>query len=303
MPNSRKRVSENKHVEHIIPIRMEEDDSIIINDQNLVEEKANEKTLNLSKDCLVSSMNNQYTPSDDSVEVNKENSLKTKCLPNYNAPEKIIIVFDRAKDEDQSSFEIKSDKYTPTDMLKRGLKFFLYNKKIINHKHEYALIVLNENKASWQLDFTNDVQDILLEIEQCTECVPEDMFDMNSVFDLISKHTCYPVSKENIIPPFSIVRTLFLYNRSYTIPALQFTETVEELLLSPFYFFDVLMTHEEPSASNYCERIFNILQTYDKKGTGYFFPVSRNAMELHVAMGKLLSHPLQRPAQSSAKYN
>jgi hypothetical protein len=100
-----------------------------------------------------------------------------------------------------------------------------------------------------------------------------------------------------------VVRTILLYGRSYTLPKLDESEKVRELLDSPYFTLDVLMTHEPVDDDNNCNKIFNVLQNLDQKGFAYFFSVARDTKTLHDSVGKLLGHPLQRPIQQLADYS
>lgn len=239
-------------------------------------------------------------------EETSDEEVKSDNLPSYGVPEKIIIVYDRAQDEQFTHFELKTGKmFAPAIMIKHSLNIFLRNKNAINQNHEYALMILNENGVSWIQDFTTEIQNIIDRLEDIPECDAEDVFDLNSVFEAISSNVkLYDTSNinEGVPPPYTI-RTLFLYSRSYTIPTLKRTKEISELLDFPYFIFDVCMTHEPPSSSNHSNKIFEILQNIDKKGLSYYFSVHRCPIKLYIAMAKLLSHPLQRPSQSRAKYS
>lgn len=239
-----------------------------------------------------------------STEQDAEIKIPEPILPPYNVPEKIIIILDRAEDEISTFFELgNGNKVKPLDMLKDSLKFFINCKNAIDVKHEFALITLNENSATWVHDFTNNVKSIIKELDDIGECETEDIFDITSVFDLINKKVEIPTLKADlIIPPPFVVRAAFLYNRSITMPQIELTQEINSILTSPYFTFDIVMTHEIPDSSNKCNLIFKKLQQLDTKGLAYFFPVSRSATLLHTAIAKLLSHPLQRCAQKDANY-
>ncbi|KAF5285421.1 hypothetical protein FQA39_LY16675 [Lamprigera yunnana] len=234
-------------------------------------------------------------------------TIGEESLLSYNIPEKIIIILDRANDDNCTYFETSSGKkYSPLFMLHHALKIFLHNKAFINSQHEFALMQLNEHTATWVHDFTSSVQDILTSIRNITDlpCEPEDVFDLTKLFELISeKLDLNQLSFSTSIPPSYVVRTIFFYGRSYSLPELRQTTEVEKLFSSPYFTVDVIMTHEPPDSSNYCDQIFKSLQKIDMKGSSYTFSVSRNASELHCAMAKILSHPLQRPHQINANYD
>lgn len=232
----------------------------------------------------------------------KGNDVALQSVPPFNVPCKIIIVFDRARDEMFTHLNYRGESYTPTTMLQRALGIFLQNKNFINSKHEYALMLLNENIATWSVNFTKNVSEIEDKLEELEECQTEDVFNMNSVFDTIMNHVSLPKTDHILQPPAYVVHTIFLYNRSYTLPECEMTETLQSYLKSPYFTFDVLITHEIPEANNYCQKIIDILHNYDRKEKCYFFPVARDAELLHYSMAKFMCHPLQRPKQDFNEY-
>lgn len=217
---------------------------------------------------------------------------------NINVPEKIILVIDRAQDEHYTNFIAKNIKYTPMTMLRKCLHLFVKLKININKNHEFAIVLLNENNASWHMNFTSDLRKIDHAIGTITQCEVEDTFDTSLIFEEIIPNIKLP--DETIAPPY-IIRTVLFYGRSYTIPEINFTEDIQALLDHPFFIFDVLMTHEPIDKSNHCSKIFKCLQNIDKKGISYFFPVGRNTLRLHNSVAKLLGHGLQRPLQKLQK--
>lgn len=315
MSGTSRKQRQKKNNERIIPIQIEKDDP---KPENIIETVNNEEKItnavtigslspstDISEDDLVLVDKLELSESiDNGVEAEDIIKIPVRMLPSYNVPEKIVIILDRAEDEVSTFFELNNgSKLKPLDMLKDALKFFLNNKNAIDNKHEFALVTLNENSASWAHDFTSNVQNIIQELNDVEECETEDIFDMGTVFDLINKNVTVPTPKADlIIPPPFVVRAIFLYNRSITMPQIKLTEEISDLLTSPYFTFDVTMTHEIPDSSNKCNLIFKELQQLDTKGFAFFFPVSRSPSLLYVAMAKLLSHPLQRCAQKDANY-
>lgn len=257
---------------------------------------------------------NNLNPNHNGIKVEKDSeevivpfipvTVPERTLPSFNIQEKIIIVLDSALDEVSTSFEMKNGKkHSPLDMLRHSLEIFLHNKSFINKNHQYALVILGGNAAYWMHDFTNSIKNIISAMASVTECEPEDIFNLNSLFDLIKSNILLEPSEDNLhLPPTVIYRTILTYGRSYSIPQLEQTPSITELLRSPYFTVDVVMTHENADTANHCERIFKALQEIDLKGTGYAFSVARNACDLHNAMAKVLSHPLQRPRQPEADY-
>lgn len=225
-------------------------------------------------------------------------------VPAYNVPEKIVIAVDIAQDELFSNFQLSNgNSCKPLSMLKRAIRMFLYNKQSIDTTHEYALVVLNENTSSWVLDFTSDVKQFLVELDEIVECSAEDIFNLNSLFDVIAEHVAIPFEGQEIsTPPPYIIRVILFYGRSYTLPEIDRNEAAM-ILNSPYFTLDVLMTHEPPSTNNHCVKILKTLQRLDTKGLSYFFAVARNPNLLLTSTAKLLPHPLQRPIQTQANYS
>lgn len=251
--------------------------------------------------------NNDDTISESPVEEEEnaeEVQLPKRSVLPYNVPEKIILVLDTALDENFTEFQLADNaSCTSLTILIRGIEMFLCNKSAIDQRHQYAVMILNDNTVKWVVNFTSDIDKILKELNNLNECSTEDIFDLNQVFNLIHDHVMLePVNEEMKVPPAYIVRTVLFYARSYTVPQLTRTQEVESLLSSPYFSFDILMVHEPPSTDNNCTKIANILQEIDCKGFSYFFSVTRSRSDLFVAMAKLLAHPLQRPVQSVAKY-
>lgn len=282
------------------------DDSQLIEGSQSIQNQDEQETAEESDEKL---QNNKLSSDEESDDTSSEVpftpiNIPERTLPAFNIPENIIIALDPTYDDHCSHFEVTcGKKYSPLYMVKHALEVFLHNKHFINKNHQYALVVLNENSATWVHNFTNSVRDIISTIEAVKECEPEDIFNLNSLFDIVNCNIVLPATKTDIlIPPTTTYRTILLYGRSYSIPEIEYSGSISELLQSPYFTVDVVMTHEPPSSANHCTKIFKTLQEINTDRFGYSFAVARNARNLHVAMAKLLSHPLQRPHQLSAKY-
>lgn len=291
--------------EHIIPITMEEDNEETSppsdSEQKLAKPmeqlsiKTNKPTVQV-KTIQKTNMHDEYLREFDVFE-----DRQKYTLPNANIPEKLILVIDRAQDENFTPFIANNSKFTPLSMLKRAIHLFIKLKHTINKYNEFAVITLNENNAKWILNFTTDMRKLKDVLNKIDKCEVEDTFNLNSLFDEINENISMPEVVRPEIPPSYIVRTVIFYGRSYTIPKIQLNECVENLLENPYFICDVLITHEPVESSNYCNKIFNVLQELDKKGLAYFFPVCRDSRRLHNCAAKLLAHPLQRPIQKLQK--
>ncbi|KAJ8921888.1 hypothetical protein NQ315_008521 [Exocentrus adspersus] len=292
--------------ERIIPIVMEDDskdedpssdtEQKIEKPMEQLSIKSNKPTVQV-KPMPKSNMQEEYLREFDVFEDRRQFTL-----PIANVPEKLVLVIDRAQDENFTPFILNNSKFTPLSMLKRAVHMFIKLKNTINKHNEFAIIVLNENNAKLLLHFTSDMRKLKDAVNKISKCEVEDTFNLNSLFDEIRANIVMPdpTVKEEI-PPSHIVRTVIFYGRSYTIPKFEPSERIQRLLKNPYFICDVLITHEPVEASNYCKKIFNALQSIDKNGLAYFFPVCRDTRRLHNCAAKLLGHPLQRPIQKLQK--
>ncbi|CAG9764556.1 unnamed protein product [Ceutorhynchus assimilis] len=226
--------------------------------------------------------------------------MQEYSLPNSDTLEKIILVIDSAQDENYTPFIASNQKYTPLSMIKRAVSIMIKLKLGINPHHEFAIIVMKKNDADLLFEFSNDYKRLIDCLNRISECETEDIFDLNTVFHKLEDIPLPKPLAPGLPPPYNI-RIIFFYGRSFTMPQITMNEKVEALFKNPYFFCDVLMTHEVIEASNNCQKIFNVFQNLDKKGTGYFFPVGRDARRMHKCTGRLVAHPLQRPIQKLIK--
>ncbi|PZC85508.1 hypothetical protein B5X24_HaOG216616 [Helicoverpa armigera] len=227
-------------------------------------------------------------------------------VPNINVPEKIIFCLDVCYDNNKSLYRLgDGSTFTPINMMKRVLDFFLHSKSAINKKTEYAIVVLKDTEASWVLNFTSHVKDVVNAIDYINpeECTSE-TFDFKKLFQLIKQKVEIPEYKEGdcILPPSYVVRMIVMYGRSSCIPAIPQDDAYFIFLKKQLYFYiDILLAHEEDCALYKCEEIYDALQDLDN-GYSYVYEVSRNATKIHDCIAKLLAHPLQRPLQKNTDY-
>jgi hypothetical protein len=254
-------------------------------------------------------MNDMYAAEDGNMTVNKVGTTTGKfpLLPRVNIPEKIVICLDLSTDANYTPYRFgDGTKISPLAMMKRVAHIFLYSKKLLNIKHQYALVVLHENHATWLHDFTNDPKDITSILANLTESEQPDMFDLSVLFDSMVEHILLPhVDDPSKIAPSYDVRVILLYARSNCIPTFSCEKASYELLKSsPYFFLDLLYIHEPVTDENKetCEQIFHSLCTQICSETSYVFNVARNPTKLHDCMSKLLAHSLQRPVQEEADY-
>lgn len=268
--------------------------------EKLKDPEPKEELLNISSSVKTSTLIEVQEKKDNDSTI-KDCSIES-TVPAYNTTKKIIIVFDRAYDEIFTNFYCPNGQtMSPMHMLTRGVRIFLHNQNFINSNHEFALILLNENICEWEVDFTKDINEILNVLELIEECETEDVFNMNSVFDTILKHVSLPKMSHITEKPPYIIHTIFFYNRSFTTPEYKVTDNLQQYLESPYFTFDILYTHEIPESNNHCQKIIDIFHDVIKKDKWYFFPVAREAQLLHICIGKLMGHPLQRVRQNANK--
>ncbi|XP_060525010.1 BRISC and BRCA1-A complex member 1-like [Cylas formicarius] len=294
-------------------VEAEEDNNSIAADQNDDgdgEQKLSESMEQLAVDqpvkkpvVQVKSLNTQqeYLKEFDVMEKRDSNVLLSDYqLPNADSVEKIFLIIDRAQDENVTPFNIGAKKYTPLAAIKRAVNIFLTLKHNINPHHEFAIIVLNESDATLVINFTSDLRKLKEAVSKITECETEDIFNLNSLFKIITEYELPSVIAPEIAPSY-VMRAIIFYGRSYTRPQLEPDSEICHYLEYPYFTCDILMTHEPVEAGNNCVQIFELLQNLDTKGTAYFFPVGRDLRRLQRCCGKLLAHPLQRPVQKLIK--
>lgn len=228
-------------------------------------------------------------------------------VPNINVPEKIILCLDVCYDNHKSLYRLgDGTTFTPINMMKRVLDFFLYSKNAINKKTEFAIVVLKATEPCWLHNFTSNLKDIINTIDYIN---PEDCdaetFDFNKLFQLVKQKVEIAEYKEGecIQPPSYVVRMIVMYGRSSCIPIIPQDDAYFNFLKKQLYFYiDILLAHEEECSLYKCEEIYDALQDLDN-GYSYVYEVSRNATKIHDCIAKLLAHPLQRPLQKNTDYS
>ncbi|KAL5021536.1 hypothetical protein ScPMuIL_000691 [Solemya velum] len=225
-------------------------------------------------------------------------------LPRVNCTEKIIICLDLSSEMDKPIFRARAgDKFSPLQLIKRALSFFVQSKHKLDRDHQFALVLLHET-ALWMLDFTNDPKEITNWLDDLNNTFECEKFDVSSLYELILKKIDLPhvEGDQTICPPPFTVRALMIYGRSHC--AMEFTKLDDFKILdsSPYFFLDVFYIHEMPAEDNKCEEIYNSICDLDTKGQSYIFEASKNPTKLYDYMAQLLAHPLQRPLQNDSTY-
>ncbi|KAJ0178940.1 hypothetical protein K1T71_005715 [Dendrolimus kikuchii] len=227
-------------------------------------------------------------------------------VPNVNVPERIIFCLDICYDNPNSLYRLgDGTTFTPINMMKRVLDFFIYSKHAINKRTEFALITLSQTEPYWILNFTNNMKDIFNVIDSLNpEESTSETFDFGKVFQLIKQKVEIPeyMQGECIMPPPYVVRMIVLYGRSNCIPIILQDDAYLIFLKKQLYFYiDMLLAHEEDCAFYKCAEVYDALQDLDN-GYSHVYEVSKNATKIHDCIAMLLAHPLQRPLQKNTDY-
>lgn len=226
-------------------------------------------------------------------------------LPSYNVPEKIVMALDCSQEQRLTHFiGEEEDQISPFGALKAAVEMFVRLKQRQNKHHQFALIDLKQSTSGTMFGFTSDLQQFMCKLYTLHECHTADTFDITSIFtSVIDRIKTCDFYKNQAIPPPYVVRVILFYNRSHSLPVLNPSQNIKELLNCPYFFFDVLAAHEKVSDRNQCREIFKRLQNIDMKGYSYFFNVGRDMDALTRSILRLTGHPLQRPLQSIADYS
>lgn len=229
-------------------------------------------------------------------------------VPNVNVSERIIICLDVCYANSNSLYRFgDGTTFTPINMMKRVIDFFLYSKNAINIHTEFALVILKDTEPCWVQNFTNNVKDVInaLDYVNVEESTAEN-FDFKKLLQLVKNKVEIPEREVGDCiqaPPF-VVRMIVLFGRSNSVPLIpQHTDLLFMFLKKHLYFYiDILLAHEGDCAKYKCEEIYDALQDLDD-GYSYVFEVSNNATKIHECIAKLLAHPLQRPLQKNTDYS
>lgn len=228
-------------------------------------------------------------------------------VPNVNVPEKIILCLDICHNNFKSMYHFSDGtSFSPINMMKRVLDFFVHSKNAINKRTEFALVLLKESEACWMQNFTSNLKEIINAIDHINpeECNAE-TFDLTKLFEAIKEKVDIPEYKDGecIQPPPHVVRMIVLYGRSNCVPVIPQDDPYLNFLKRQLYFYmDILLAHEEDCPQYKCVEIYDALQDLDN-GYSYVYEVLRNATKIHDSIAKLLAHPLQRPLQKNTDYS
>lgn len=229
-------------------------------------------------------------------------------VPRVNCPEKVIICLDLSEEMALSKLEsFNGSKINALNISQKMIEMFVRTKHKIDKRHEFALVVVNDD-ALWLSGFTSDPRELCSCLYDLDTNVCE-TFNLEDLLNVIRQKIELP-SMDNVqtVPPPYVVRTVLIYSRHAG--QLQFnpSEAVNKMLLSPYFFFDVVYLHngvDEQGDETSWRDNYTSFCNLDSKGMCYRFEVSLTgpAIELHNCMAKLLAHPLQRPFQSHASYS
>lgn len=219
-----------------------------------------------------------------------------------NCKEKIVLCIDTSMETENTFLKSKDNKpHSLLSLWKNALELFVWNKSLINSKHEFAIILLEDKEAVWLMDFTSDAKMICEAISAlaASSTTTTDVFDISVLFQTIVDKASPPPSTNPtpLLPPDYITRCILLYGRSSTIPVYRGDpQHRQQLISSPYFFLDIIYGHEAPELmSNNCETIFNILAELQPHHKTMVLDIWHNATRMFDHMARLLPHPLQRP--------
>lgn len=232
-----------------------------------------------------------------------ERQIGDLAVQALNIPEKVIIVLDRAQDEQCTLFKVEGKNMCTLDCLKEAVSLFIHNKLEVCPQSHIALMTINECSASWNNDFTRNPRELLHTLGQIKACLVEDKFNLELVFDSIKEHVKVDFSEYRNIPPPYMVHVLFVYSRSYTIPEINVTGPLMNMLSSPYFVVDTCITHKNATFGNNVDKITEVLKQMNVNKMGYFYSEGKRSLHLFNNFGRLLGHPLQRFRQENADYS
>lgn len=234
-----------------------------------------------------------------------DNCVLVRNIPELNLPEKIILVIDTVREQQCTPFKLGTGAtFSPLYMIKRVVESFVGAKSTIQPGiHEYALMSLGSQGASWLCDYTSNIKTVVNHLESITEDVLDEeqkTYDLGQLFEAIHARIAIPAMNQ----PMFVSRVILIYGRSNSIPKFHTGHKyLENMTGNPCFFLDVLFVHEPASDDNMCEAVYAEIAALDTTNYSYIFEVGRNPAKLHDNMAKLLAHPLQRPLQKDAFYS
>ncbi|XP_014225637.1 BRISC and BRCA1-A complex member 1-like [Trichogramma pretiosum] len=201
--------------------------------------------------------------------------------------EKIIFVIDLV-------CEFGSDEIVKSHvlyMIKRAIEIFVHIKLDINANHKFAFITIDSNGAKWICNFSSDskiLMNALEDVEQINETEPVQYFEVDSIFNVLSKQLNLHEMLTN-----NAVRLILLYSRSFTLPKIN-TANLQKMIKYQHFFIDILYIHDPELSNSKCKEIHAQLSKLITNSNSYNMKSSYDPVDIHNFMSKLLSHPLQR---------
>jgi len=234
-----------------------------------------------------------------------------KKAPQFNCKERIVFFVDVSSAMKSESLNQgrTSRPLSFLQVLKKTLKIFLETKRVLNMKHEYAIVLINDHTTFWLQEFSNDLQQIT-EIIEGLEASDElenskETFNFDDVISLLHDHCGVPEVDDLALPPPFVLRVIFIFGRSNCEILFSEEKSIEfqKMKASPYFFLDIIYIHEAPSQDNNVEATYDFFCSLDKEEKGYILDVSNGVKVLFETVAKLICHPLQRAPQNEACYS
>lgn len=186
---------------------------------------------------------------------------------------------------------------------------FLLTKCYMDKRHQYSLLLMDEEDVKLIADLNSDAGNLLYMLQDIannsykeidnlkhTNMQDEKNFHMSKLFEQISQLVTPPSFSKGKKPPF-VVRVIFLLGRSNC--NLEFADILknyQKLVENPFFFFDAVYIHDIPSATNLVTKTYTSLCELDFRDSSLIQEVGTDqpVSYLYNAFTRLLAHPLQR---------
>ncbi|KOX72221.1 BRISC and BRCA1-A complex member 1 [Melipona quadrifasciata] len=168
-----------------------------------------------------------------------EDNTLLRNFSGMNLPEKILFVIDKARERNCTPFKLSTGaSYMPLFMIKRTIENFIYIKSVIQHSHEYGLMILNSHSFQWICDFTNNTNSIVNHLNLINDDFLEEdkkTYDLGQIFDEIEQKLPLPNKKSDTADPTFVVRVILVYSRSNKVGrnAAKLHDSMAKLLAHP----------------------------------------------------------------------
>ncbi|KAJ3197479.1 hypothetical protein HK101_003177 [Irineochytrium annulatum] len=167
-------------------------------------------------------------------------------------PERIVFCIDTSQEADSLSGHTQ----TKLAAIKEKLKKFIWQKRIANSQHEFAIATFTCT-TFWHCEFgmtSGQVMESVDSIEVSREEVS--YWDVVSLHDAVSPYAPTPHN------PKYFLRVILVYFRSAQLPTLSPTK----LPHNPYFIIESVYLHDRPSPDNCVQEVYDQLNEIDGNG-------------------------------------